>query len=128
MLRTASDFGIPPQEWDRAKYEARNVMIARAKLRGMIPYSDLVAQISAARFEAYDTRLFNLLGQISVEEDAAGHGMLSVVVVHKHGDMQPGPGFFELAKHLGRDTKDLLRFWSDELKKVHAFWSVKAKL
>ncbi len=52
--------------------------------------------------------------------------MLSVVVVHKHGDMEPGPGFFELAKHLGRDTKDLLRFWIDELKKVHAYWSVKA--
>ena len=37
---------------------------------------------------------------------AAGRGMLSVIVVHKQGDMQPGPGFFELAQRLGRDTSD----------------------
>ena len=36
----------------------------------------------------------------------AGRGMLSVIVVHKVGDMQPGPGFFQLAKKLGRDTSD----------------------
>jgi hypothetical protein len=35
-----------------------------------------------------------MLGEISQEEDEAGHGMLSVIVVHKYGDMQPGPGFF----------------------------------
>jgi len=37
-----------------------------------------------------------------------GRGMLSVIVVHKEGDMQPGPGFFELAGELGRDTSDIL--------------------
>jgi len=51
--------------------------------------------------------------------------MLSVIVVHKFGDMQPGPGFFELAKKLGRDTSDILKCWVDELKKVHAVWSQK---
>jgi hypothetical protein len=49
--------------------------------------------------------------------------MLTVVVVHKTGDMQPGPGFYELAKRLGRDTKDILRCWVDELHRVHAVWS-----
>lgn len=97
-------------------------MAKRAKLRGMIPYSDIVREVDAVEFQAYDTRLFHMLGQISVEEDAAGRGMLSVVVVHKHGDMQPGPGFFVLAQHLGRNTKDLLKFWVSELNKVHAYW------
>jgi hypothetical protein len=50
--------------------------------------------------------------------------MLSVVVVHKYGDMEPGPGFFVLGKHLGHDTKDLLEFWVTQLKKVHAVWSL----
>ena len=51
--------------------------------------------------------------------------MLSVIVVHKSGDMQPGPGFFELAKKLGRNTSDILQCWVSELKKVHAHWSKK---
>jgi len=123
MLRSASDFGISAQDWDTAKEQARTAMIERAKVRGMIPYSDLVAKIAAVKFLAHDTRLFHLLGQISVEENDAGRGMLSVVVVHKHGDMQPGPGFFVLGQHLGYDTKDLLRFWVEQLKKVHAIWS-----
>ncbi|MEA2951838.1 MAG: hypothetical protein QOJ96_1358 [Alphaproteobacteria bacterium] len=63
-----------------------------------------------------------MLGEISIEEDAADQGMLSVVVVHKYGDMEPGPGFFVLGRHLGYDTKDLLKFWIDQLKKVHAIY------
>ena len=123
MLQSASDFGILAQDWNEAKEEARAAMIERAKLRGMIPYSDLVAKIHAVKFLAHDTRLFHLLGEISVEENSTGRGMLSVVVVHKHGDMQPGPGFFLLGQHLGYDTKDLLKFWVEQLKKVHSIWS-----
>jgi hypothetical protein len=48
--------------------------------------------------------------------------MFSVIVAHKRGDMQPGPGFFLLARHL--DTKDLLKFRPDQLKQVHAVGSL----
>ena len=123
MLRSASDVGISQQDWDAAKKQAIAALVERAKVRGMFPYSDLVRKIAAVRFRAHDVRLFHLLGEISVEEDHAGRGMLSVVVVHKHGDMQPGPGFFVLGDHLGYDTSDLLRFWVEQLHKVHAFWS-----
>jgi len=41
--------------------------------------------------------------------------------------MQPGQGFFLLAKHLGRDTKDVLKFWINELNKVHDYWANKTK-
>jgi molybdopterin synthase catalytic subunit len=110
-------------EWDAAKSEARGLLIERARVRGMIPYSELAEQIRSMNLEAHDQRLFHLLGEISSEENAVGRGMLSVIVVHKAGDMQPGPGFFELAKRLGRDTSDILRCWVEELKKVHAVWS-----
>jgi hypothetical protein len=123
MLRSASDFGISAQIWNAAKEEAKAAMIERAKVGGTISYSDLVREISAVRFIARDTLLFHLLGEISMEENAAGRGMLSVVVVHKHGDMRPGPGFFVLGQVLGHDTKDLEKFWIDQLKKVHRFWS-----
>lgn len=115
-------FGFPTPIWDTAKKEAKQAMVARAKLRGMMPYSELIGHIKAIHFEAHDIRLFHLLGEISSEEDATGHGMLTAIVVHKHGDMQPGPGFFELASDLGRDTSDILTCWISEVKKVHAYW------
>jgi len=118
----SSTYGFSQADWDMAKQEARNLLIARARLRGMIPYSDLARGITTVSLDPHDQRLFHLLGEISSEEDASGRGMLSVIVVHKFGDMQPGPGFFELAKKLGRDTSDILKCWVDELKKVHALW------
>lgn len=114
--------GLPVALWTNAKREALSALIARAKVRGMIPYSELVNEIRAIRFEAHDVRLFHLLGQLSRDEADAGRGMITALVVHKYGDMQPGPGFFELAEELGRDTSDILACWIGEVKKVHAHW------
>lgn len=116
-------FGFTPDTWRTAKRQAKAALTQRARVRGMMPYSELVEHISAINFDAHDTRLFHLLGEISTEEDAAGRGMLSALVVHKNGDMQPGPGFFELAEDLGKDTSDILVCWITEVKKVHARWS-----
>lgn len=124
MLLTNSDFGIPRDKWDAAKQQARAQMIERARVRGLIAYSELVRGISAIAVAAYDTRLFHLLGEISSDEDAAGRGMLTALVVHKTGDRQPGPGFFELAKHLGRDTSDNLGCWVKELDRVYTVWAL----
>lgn len=123
MLRDGLLHGSPEDAWNAAKEEARGIMIDRAKVRGMIPYSDLVKQITSIKLEAHDQRLFHMLGEISSEEDAEGHEMLTVLVVHKQEDMQPGPGFFELAQRFGRDTRDILKCWVDELHRVHAIWS-----
>lgn len=89
----------------------------------MIAYSDLATKITNISLGAYDQRFFHFLGEISQEEDAAGRGMLTVLVVHKSGDLQPGPGFYELANYLGRDTRDLLTCWIEELHRVHAVWA-----
>ena len=118
-----SAYGFDQDQQDAAKVEAKEILIERAKIRSMIPYSDLASAITEINIEAHDARLFHLLGQISQEEDAIGHGMLTVIVVHKNGDMEPGPGFFELAKELGRDTSDSLVCWVNELHKVHSYWS-----
>lgn len=123
MLRPGLIHGFPEADWNAAKEEARQIMISRAKLRGMIPYSDLLKEIQRIILEPHDPRLFHMLGEISSAEDAAERGMLTVVVVHKAGDMQPGPGFFELAKHLRRNTSNILKCWVEELHKVHGVWS-----
>jgi hypothetical protein len=114
--------GFSDLQWNGAKREMKQALIDRARVRGMIPYSQLVTGMRSIQLEANDPRLFHMLGEISTEEDAAGRGMLSVIVVRKNGDMQPGPGFFELARSLGRDTSDILKCWIAELDKVHSVW------
>ena len=123
MLRENFNHGFAQSDWDAAKDEARQVMIDCAKARRMIPYSDLVRQITRIRLQAHDARLSHFLGEIASEEDEQGRGLLTVVVVHKSGDMQPGPGFFELAQSRGRNTSNIVECWVDELKKVFAYWA-----
>ena len=128
MLRKDFKHGFAQDAWEKAKAEAREIMITRARLRGMIPYSELANKIKGIRLGAYDQRFFHFLGEISQDEDAAGRGMLTVLVVHKSGDMQPGPGFYELASYLERDTRDGLKCWIEELHRVHAIWSSDANI
>jgi len=117
-------FGFDEAAWDAGIEEGRQALIACAKQRQMIPYSEFVQRIRAIGFEGpHDQRLPHFLREISVGESRAGRGMLTAVVVHKSGDMQPGPGFFELARELGYDTTDIEKFWIQEVKKVFAAWS-----
>jgi len=120
-----NDYGFEGAQWDAAKQEAKSILIEVATRKGRIAYSELVGQIGSLSLEPHDTRLFHLLGEISSEEDNAGRGMITAIVVHKSGDMQPGPGFFDLAKLLGKDVKDPLVCWISEFNRVHDYWSNK---
>ncbi len=117
------NYGFSESEWKAAKAEGKAILAGYARRRQMIPYSEFVKEIKSIRLDHHDQRLFHLLGEISSEESAAGRGMLSALVVHKHGDYQPGPGFFELAKQLGHDTSDIVKFWVEEVKRVFAAWN-----
>ncbi len=116
-------YGYLLDDWNKAKEEIRHILAERAKLRGMIPYSELCQKVGAISLEPNSYALAAMLGEVSSAEDDLGHGLLTVIVVHKDGDMQPGPGFFELAKERGRDTSDREKCWVDELKKVYRYWS-----
>ena len=123
MRRDDFDHGYLQEAWEAARAEARDAMVAVAARRCLIAYSDLVAEIRSLDFEPQEDRLAHLLGEISMAEHGAGRGMLTVVVVHKHGDQMPGPGFFQLGRSLGYDTKDREAFWIAELEKVYGAWS-----
>jgi hypothetical protein len=97
-------------------------MVAAVQSAGTITYGELAAKIVAIHFEP-DAHVFHeLLGQISKTENENGHGMLSVVVIQKGGDMRPGGGFFKLAQELGHDTHDRDKFWASEFERVRAAW------
>ncbi len=116
-------FGFDDIAWEAAKAEGRDVLIRCARERRMIPYSEFIQHIHSISFDgAHDPRLRHFLGEISSAEAHAGRGMLTALVVHKHGDYQPGPGFFESARSLGHDTSDIEKFWIQEVKKVFAAW------
>ena len=89
----------------------------RPSLNQTISYTELVEHIKAIKLSPHDTRLAHMLGEISSEEDAAGRGMLTVLVVHKE-DVRPGDGFFELAHFLGRDVRDRDKVWITEFNRV----------
>jgi hypothetical protein len=111
--------GFSENEWRLAKEQARAAMIRRAKRGATMTYTDLCEEVSAISFSPHDPRLAHFLGEISTEEDAAGRGMLTAVVVHKH-DRWPGAGFFELAQSLGRRVSDPEKVWIAELDKLRA--------
>ena len=123
MLREGFNHGFPDEQWNAAKEEARQAMIAVARRKGLISYSDLVGKIRSCYLEPNGTPLAHMLGQISSKEDEEGRGLLTVVVVHKSGDMRPGSGFFELALSRGRRVVNKEQFWIEELRCVYDTWS-----
>lgn len=118
-----NNYGYEGADWEQAKAQARGVLIEVARRKDKITYSELAAEITAINIEAHDSRMNHLLGEISSEEDAQGRGMLTAIVVHKFGDLRPGPGFYDLAKSLGKDTSDKDFFWISEVKTVHDYWA-----
>ena len=119
MLREGFNHGFPDDLWNAAKEEARQAMIAVARRKSVISYSDLVGEITSCHLEPNGTPLAHMLGEISSEEDKVGRGLLTVVVVHKSGDMKPGSGFFRLARSRGRRVVDEEQFWIEELCDVY---------
>lgn len=117
-------YGFDNTAWEKAKEEGKKILIDYAKRRQMVPYSIFITHIhSIALPDPHDPRLAHFLDEISEAESKAGRGMLTALVVHKHGDYQPGPGFFELARRLGHDTEDIEKFWIQEVKRVFAAWA-----
>lgn len=115
-------YNLTEEEIKKVKVELKNLIINVARNQSRIAYSKLCSQVKTTTLEPNSPLLAYLLDQISQEEDHAGRGMLSVVVVHKDGDMQPGAGFYKLGQQLGKDTSDKLLFWMTEFNKVHSYW------
>jgi hypothetical protein len=114
---------IDRRTWEKAKREARAIMIATAQTaKGTMTYNELASRITGVRFEPDSLALRELLGEISAAEDMAGRGMLSVVVVHQGEDCLPGHGFFTLAQGFGRDTSNKEKLWAAEFARVREVW------
>lgn len=128
MKKTSlNKYGYAADKWEAAKKEAGEILIRRAKAEDTIAYSELTEKIKTISIEPHSYAIGAFLGEISESENEIGRGMLSVIVVYKEGDMQPGPGFFDLAKQLGRDTSDKTKCWVGEFRQVCDYWKAKAR-
>lgn len=119
---TALVKGFRDECWKTAQDELRRLLISTAKAKSVIAYSDVVSQIKSIGFEPHDHSFHRMLDALSIAEDEAGRGLLTVLVVHRSDDFRPGTGFFELAKSRGRNVDDIDATWLAELRSVWDFW------
>ncbi|MHB9036591.1 MAG: hypothetical protein ACYC64_07980 [Armatimonadota bacterium] len=100
-------------------------LISVARLQTTISYGD-VANLMDIDLRNPEGRaeISRILGEVSSKEVQSGRPMLSAVVIYKD-EFLPGPGFFELARTLGRfeDGGDKLHFYIEELRRVYEYWS-----
>lgn len=113
---------VPLNLWGPVKDEILQVLrdVARRSEGKTISYSQLSAKLTKFPIPPESPALREMLCEVSESEDAAGRGMLSVVVVKKTGDKMPGNGFFNLATRLGRVAPSREALWISEMKLVHA--------
>lgn len=108
--------------WDHDKEQMRSRLIEVARAGDTINYERLAEELGSAFPYGPRTRAFyDMLTEIAKEEDAAGRGLLSVVVVGK-GRGLPGAGFFRAAEERGRDVSDERSLAVAEGKRVHSQW------
>jgi hypothetical protein len=111
------------REWRSAVDEAKCILRDQARDRLTITYSELASRLRSITIGYHDPDMDALLVDVSTEEFNDARPLLSVVVVHKNGDLEPGKGFYELADSLGFDTSDRQVFWIAELNRVFDFYS-----
>jgi hypothetical protein len=110
--------------WDRTKTEALAVLQQLARARETITYSQFVKRVKATKLKYHgDERLERLLCEVSVDEDEAGRGLISALVVTLAAPPMPERGFFTLAAERGRIASSPHDLWQAERDAVWAAWS-----
>jgi hypothetical protein len=109
---------------DRALEETRRILITQAKRGEPITYLDLTKRIKSMKLIPNSYFLSKLLCSISMKEYSEGRGLLSAVVVHKHGNRLgiPGEGFFKLAPMIRYTEEEWPDAWRREVEKVFRHW------
>lgn len=98
-------------------------LVQAAQYRGLTSYQD-IAKIMGLPTQGnlMGKEIGQMLGEIAEDEFRAGRPLLGAVVVGTSG--KPGPGFFGLAKDLGKltDDDDPQAFWERERNAAYEAW------
>lgn len=118
MKRSKYRFGLSDEQWDGAKTQLQQAILAAAWERRMTCYSEIAPTVTATPVDPHSGLMNHLLGEIFEDEHAAGRPALTSIVTHKDGDKEPGPGFYEQARELGYRFDEPLVFWATQVQAV----------
>lgn len=116
-------YGYSPESWSALKNEIRSILIrAATSVEQTISYTDLAETVQSACLKPFSQPLFAALTELSEEEDTAGRGMLSAVVIRKDRRKTRKSGFIKLAARRGRDVTNVRECWDAEIERVCNYW------
>ena len=98
--------------------QAREILVARAREGRTITYGEMA---TAMLLSPQSAQFTDTLDELSRSENAAGRGLLSVLVIRQR-EGTPGIGFFRLARELGHQFDDEEQFFREEVERVTARW------
>lgn len=104
------DHGALARAWE--------VLVARAREGRTISYGEMATALVLSPQSGQFTETLN---ELSRTEEAAGRGLLGVLVVRKRQGT-PGAAFFNLARELGRQFENEKIFYLEESERVVAQW------
>lgn len=121
-MKTPARFTLTEVEWETVVEAMRVELIALAQQGRVVTYGEL-ALLLPVYVHPGSYAFTRLLGQVCMEADRDGDGMLCALVVSKSTGI-PGAGFFRGAAERGIDVSDYERYWRDQLERVFAYWRV----
>ena len=104
-------------------YHVHAELVRASQYRGLTTYQDLAVIMALPLSGSHlGSETGHVLGEIAEDEVGAGRPMLSAVAVSVTG--RPGPGFFALARDLGRlrEGEGEQAFWEAECRRVYEAW------
>ncbi len=116
------DESLARADWAQLKAEMRMTLIAIARARGTISYSELARGLQTATLHHRSPIFTPLLIEVCDEAERAGDGSLCALVVRK-SDGIPGKGYFKAAALQGADVHDAETYWRREVEAVWAQWA-----
>ena len=97
---------------------AWEILVQRAREGRTISYGEMAA---AMVLSPQSGEFTETIKELSRSEEAAGRGLLGVIVVRKR-QATPGASFFDLARELGRQFTNEKVFFLEESERVFAQW------
>ena len=114
----AAQLGYSQEQWGAARDELREAILEAARDRTMTNYTDVSAKVTAIPVTPRSPALFHLLGEVLEEEYKTTGLALTALVVHRAGDMEPGSGFYRMARKAGATFSDPHEFWVRQVKAI----------
>jgi hypothetical protein len=125
-MQTLDHFPVPNKYRGTTNYiRVLAELVRAAEYQGVTTYQDIAVIMGLPLQGAFmGKETGHIFGEISEDEVKAGRPMLSAVAVSVVTG-KAGPGFFALAKELGRfggDTAEEQNFWRQEVQAVYETW------